>query len=154
VQKLEGMKVAKIQQNTSLFYSKKRHNTSCLGTHKVCLPIFFSTIVSFWCLTLIWVYLLLHLLLFLCWAMVKSLLAFYIWKIFHLHPLCIFSILFFKRCRHVLAFLMSLLYLWPFKKNITNNYQSKVVFYVKIVHYLMCLLGMMPIIKWLGKSYR
>ncbi len=37
------MKVAKLQHNTSLFHSKKRHNTF----RKVRLPVLFGTIVSF-----------------------------------------------------------------------------------------------------------
>jgi hypothetical protein len=133
-----------------VFHFKKKHNTSCLGTRKVCLPVFFGTIVSFQCLALIWVHLLLHLLLFLCWVMVRSLLAFLIWKMFHLHPFYAFYTFFFKGRHHFPAFLMSLLYPWPFKESITNDYRSKLVFYVRTTHYSMCLLGMMPIIKWIS----
>jgi hypothetical protein len=63
---------AKIQHNTFPFHSKKRHSTSCLKTCKVCLSVFLDAIVSFHCLVLIWIHLLLCLLLLLCWAMVKS----------------------------------------------------------------------------------
>jgi hypothetical protein len=87
---LEGMKVAKIQHNTSLFHSKKRHSTSCLGTCKVHLLVFFGAIDSFCCLTLIWVHLLLCLLLLMCWPMVGNALALCIWKMFHLHPLYVY----------------------------------------------------------------
>ncbi len=84
------MRVAKIQHNTCSVHFKKRHNTSCIGTHKACFPIFFGTIVSFHCLALIWLYLLPHFFLLLCWAMVESLLAFYILKMFYLCPLYAF----------------------------------------------------------------
>jgi hypothetical protein len=81
---IKSYEIVKIQHNTSLFHSKKRHNTSCLGTRKARLPIFFGTIVKFHCLALIWIQLSPSLFLLLCWAMVESLLTFFIWQMFHL----------------------------------------------------------------------
>jgi hypothetical protein len=74
---LKVMRGPKIQHITSLFHSKKRHSTSCLGTRKVHLLIFFGTIVKCHYLALIWVQLLLCILLLMCWAMVGSLLTFH-----------------------------------------------------------------------------
>jgi hypothetical protein len=127
---LEGMKVAKIQHSTSLFHSKKRHSTSCLGTCKVHLLVFFRAIDSFCCLTLIWVHLLLCLLLLMCWPMVGNALALCIWKMFHLHPLYVFYILFFEGCHHFPTFPTSMLYPCLFKERIPNNYQFKLIFSV------------------------
>jgi hypothetical protein len=70
---------------------------------------------------------------------------------FHLHPLCAFYTFFFEGCHHFPAFPTSLLYPWLFKECIPNNYWFKLDFYVSGLDpcYLMCLLVLMPIIKWI-----
>jgi hypothetical protein len=119
------MKIVKIQHKTSLFHSRKRHSTFCLGTRKARLPIFLGTIVKFHCLVLIWVQLSPHLF--------STHVLGYGWKfvnLFHLKNVSSTSIygfytFFSKGCHHFLAFPTSLLYSWLFKKIYLTIIDSK-----------------------------
>jgi hypothetical protein len=61
----------------------------------------------------------------------------YGWKFANL-PLCGFYIFFSKRCQHFLGFPTSLLYPWPFKETIPNDYWFKLVFYVSGLFIIRC----------------